>query len=79
MGIFGPIDNNKAIEIILDNYDDSLVGNTKLSKKYIEELYQIIQECNIHIIFLGRGRYISDLLKKYLYRPYEIENFTLSS
>ena len=22
MGIFGPIDNNKAIEIILDNYDE---------------------------------------------------------
>ena len=68
---------NKNVTAIIDNYDDSLVDNTKLSKKYIEELYKIIQESNIHIIFLGRGRYISDLLKKYLYRPYEIENFIL--
>ena len=67
----------KNVIVILDNYDDNLVGGTKLSKKYIEELYKIIQTSNIHIIFLGRGIYISDLLVKYFYKPYEIEDYIL--
>ena len=30
---------DKKITIILDNYDDNLVGDTKLTQKYIEDLY----------------------------------------
>lgn len=69
--------NDKKITIILDNYDDNLVGDTKLSKTYIEDLYKKIQNNNIYIIFLGRGKYISDLLIKYFYRPHEIEHYIL--
>ena len=47
-------DNFKAKEydhmyIILDNYDDHLVGETKLSQDYIEDLYKIIYHKNINI------------------------------
>ena len=69
--------NNSNINIILDNYDDHLVGNLKLSKNYIEDLYKIIQNSNIRIIILGRGLFISDLFIKYFYTPYKIEHFIL--
>ena len=68
---------DKKITIILDNYDDNLVGDTKLTQKYIEDLYKIIKNDSIYIIFLGRGKYISNLLIKYFYRPYEIEHYIL--
>ena len=69
--------NNSNINIILDNYDDHLVGILKLSKNYIEDLYKIIQNSNIRIIILGRGLFISDLFIKYFYTPCKIEHFIL--
>ena len=65
----------KDFNIVLDNYDDYYVGKTKISNKYIEELFDIIQESKIKLIFLGRGLFISNLLIKHLLSPNKIEKY----
>ena len=35
--------DNENLLIVLDNYDDHLVGEIKLSQDYIEDLYKIIK------------------------------------
>ena len=66
---------NKSIYIVLDNYDENLVGTTKLSKDYIDEIYKIIKNSNIKIIILGKGIFINNLFNKYLLTPLDIENY----
>ena len=67
----------KNIYICLDNYDDYLVGNTKLSDDYIEKIYKTIKNSKIKIIILGHGLYISKMLIKYFYKPLQIDNYIL--
>ena len=66
---------DKNINIILDNYEDNLVGTTNISKKYIEDIFTIISDSNIKLIFLGRGLYISNLLIQYFFNRTKIEHF----
>ena len=66
---------DKDINIVLDNYDDNLVETTNISKEYIGNIFKIISDSNIKVIFLGRGLYISNLLIKYFLNPTEIEYY----
>ena len=66
---------NEHIYIVLDNYDDNLVETTFISKEYIEDIFKIICDSNIKLIFLGRGLYISNLLIKYFLNRTEIEHY----
>ena len=73
-------DNNTVYgttNIILDNYDDYLVGNSKLSIDYVDNLYTIIRHNNIRIFILGRGLYINNLLIQYFFMPYEMPHYIL--
>ena len=62
---------------IIDNYDDHLVGMTKLTSYYIDKLYYIIFEKNMKCIFIGRGLFISNLLVLYFFNKPQIKNFIL--
>ncbi len=55
-------------DIIIDNYDDHLVSDTKLSSIYIDKFYSIIKDKDIKILFIGRGKFISNLLRDYFYK-----------
>jgi len=73
-------DNSTVFEttnIILDNYDDYLVGNTKLSIDYVDNLYKIIKKKDIRIFILGKGLYINYLLMQYFFKPYENPHYIL--
>ena len=67
----------KGINIIIDNYDDNLVGEKKLSSDYIDNIYSKIKNENIKIIFLGRGLFISNLLIRFFYDKTNIKKFIL--
>ena len=67
----------EKVNIIIDNYDDYLVGDKKLSNDYLDKLYSIIKDTNIKIIFVGRGEYISNLLIDYFYNKGNIKNYIL--
>ena len=69
--------NREKADIIIDNYDDHLVGNTKLSSIYIDKLYGIIKDKDIKILFIGRGKFISNLLKDYFYNKNNIKSYLL--
>ena len=73
-------DNNTVLgttNIILDNYDDYLVGNSKLSVDYVDNLYKIIKKNDIRIFILGRGLHINSLLIKYFFKPYDMPPYIL--
>lgn len=63
--------------VIIDNYDDHLVGKTKLTSNYIENLYDIIAKKNMKCIFIGRGLYISNLLVLYFFNKTKIKYYIL--
>ena len=67
----------EKVNIIIDNYDDYLVGDKKLTDDYLDKLYSIIKDTNIKIIFVGRGEYISNLLIDYFYNKANIKNYIL--
>ena len=69
--------NLGKVIIIIDNYDDYLVGDKKLSNDYLDKLYNIINDTKIKIIFIGRGEYISNLLIDYFYNKTNIKNYIL--
>ena len=69
--------NLKNKIIIIDNYDDYLVGNKKLSSDYIDKLYSIIEDKQIKILFIGKGKYICNLLLDYFYNKNKIKNYIL--
>lgn len=69
--------NLGKVIIIIDNYDDYLVGDKKLSNDYLDKLYNIINDTKIKIIFIGRGEYISNLLIDYFYNKANIKNYIL--
>ena len=66
---------DRKINIVLDNYDDNLVETTNISKEYIGNIFTIISNSNIKVIFLGRGLYISNLLIKSFLNPTETEYY----
>ena len=65
----------KKIIVIIDNYDDCLVGEKKLSSDYLDKLYEIIKYNSIKIIFIGKGNYISRLLLDYFYNRSNIKYY----
>ena len=67
----------EEVNIIIDNYDDYLAGDKKLSNDYLDKLYSIIKDTNIKIMFVGRGEYISNLLIDYFYNKANIKNYIL--
>ena len=69
--------NLGKVIIIIDNYDDYLVGDKKLSNDYLDKLNNIINDTKIKIIFIGRGEYISNLLIDYFYNKANIKNYIL--
>ena len=66
---------DEYINIVLDNYDDYYVGKTKLSKNYIEESFKAIKDSHMKLFFLGRGLFISQLLKNHFYEPHEFSYY----
>ena len=69
--------NLEDVYIIIDNYDDHFAGNTKLSSDYIDNLYNIILEKNMKIIFIGRGLFISNMLVLYFFKKNQIRDYIL--
>ena len=65
------------INIIIDNYDDHLVGELKLNSDYIDSIFELIKDKNIKIMFIGRGLYISKLLIKFFFEKTTIKNYIL--
>ena len=74
-----PIIANKLndITLIIDNYDDYLVGEKKLSSDYLDKLYSTIKNNDIKILFIGRGNFISNLLLDYFYNKSNIKEYIL--
>ena len=68
---------NTNIIIVIDNYDDYYTKGTKLSSDYISNIYNIIKEKNIKIVFIGRGLYISNLLVNFFYNKENIKQYIL--
>ena len=67
----------EKVIVIIDNYDDYLVGDKKLSDDYLDRLYSIIKDSKIKMIFIGRGEYISNLLIDYFYNKDNINDYIL--
>lgn len=67
--------DNENLLIVLDNYDDHLVGEIKLSQDYIEDLYKIINSKNIKILILGKGLFISNLLIYFFFKKEQIKKY----
>ena len=67
----------KSIIIIIDNYDDYLVGNKKLSSDFLDKIYDIIKDSFIKIVFVGRGKFISNLLIDFFYNKSNIKQYIL--
>jgi len=67
----------KNIIIIIDNYDDYLVGEKKLSSDYLDKLYEIVKNKSLKIIFIGRGNFISKLVLDYFYNRSNIKYYIL--
>ena len=67
----------KNIIIIIDNYDDYLVGDKKLSSDYLDKIYSIIEDTNIKIVFIGKGKFISNLLIDSFYDKANIKKYIL--
>ena len=65
------------IIIIIDNYDDYLVGEKKLSSIYLDKIYNIIKYSNVKILFIGRGKFISNLLIDFFYDKSNIKKYIL--
>ena len=63
--------------VIIDNYDDYLVGEKKLSSDYLDKLYEIIRYNSVKLIFIGKGNYISTLLLDYFYNRGNIKYYIL--
>jgi len=67
----------EKVILIVDNYEDHLVGDKKLSDDYLDRLYSIIKDSQIKMIFIGRGEYISNLLIDYFYNKDNIKDYIL--
>ena len=63
--------------IIIDNYDDYLVGDKKLSSDYLDKIYSIIQDSSIKLVFIGKGQFISNLLIDFFYDKSNIKKYIL--
>ena len=67
----------KNIIIIIDNYDDYLVGEKKLSSDFLDKIYNLIKYSTVKMLFIGRGKFISNLLIDFFYDKSKIKKYIL--